>query len=84
MRWTEGIDKLGIFLYLAISLFAIANIYSVDEGLGKKQLIFFGISIVVGFIIFMMRTKFFENFAVVFFVLGVLSLACLLYTSRCV
>ena len=75
MKWTEGIDKLGIFLYLAISLFAIANIYSVDEGLGKKQLIFFGISIVVGFIIFMMRTKFFENFAVVFFVLGVLSLA---------
>ena len=75
MKWTEGIDKLGIFLYLAISLFAIANIYSVDEGLGKKQLIFFGISIVIGFIIFMMRTKFFENFAVVFFVLGVLSLA---------
>jgi len=75
MKWTEGIDKLGMFLYLAISLFAIANIYSVDEGLGKKQLIFFGISIVVGFIIFMMRTKFFENFAVVFFVLGVLSLA---------
>lgn len=74
MKWTEGIDKLGIFLYLAISLFAIANIYSVDESLGKKQLIFFGISIVVGFIIFMMRTKFFENFAVVFFVFGVLSL----------
>jgi rod shape determining protein RodA len=75
MRWTEGIDKLGIFLYLAISLFAIANIYSVDEGLGKKQLLFFCISLFVGFIIFMMRTKFFENFAVVFFILGVLSLA---------
>ena len=41
----------------------------------RDRLIFFGISIVVGFIIFMMRTKFFENFAVVFFVLGVLSLA---------
>lgn len=75
MRWTEGIDKLGIFLYLAISLFAIANIYSVDEGLGKKQLIFFGISLVVGLIIFLMRTKFFENFAVVFYILGVSSLA---------
>ena len=44
MKWAEGIDKLGIFLYLAISLFAIANIYSVDEGLGTKQFIFFGIS----------------------------------------
>lgn len=40
MKWAEGIDKLGIFLYLAISLFAIANIYSVDEGLGTKQFIF--------------------------------------------
>ena len=39
MKWA-GIDKLGIFLYLAISLFAIANIYSVDEGLGTKQFIF--------------------------------------------
>ena len=75
MKWTEGIDKLGIFLYLTISLFAVANIYSVDEGLGKKQLLFFGISLFVGFIIFMMRTKFFENFSIVFFILGVLSLA---------
>ena len=74
MKWAEGIDKLGIFLYLAISLFAIANIYSVDEGLGTKQFIFFGISLVVGLVIFTMRTKFFENFAVVFFILGVVSL----------
>ena len=75
MKWTEGIDKLGIFLYLTISLFAVANIYSVDEGLGKKQLLFFGISLFVGFIIIMMRTKFFENFSIVFFILGVLALA---------
>ena len=75
MKWAEGIDKLGIFLYLAISLFAIANIYSVDEGLGTKQFIFFGISLVVGLVIFTMRTKFFENFAGIFFILGVLSLA---------
>ncbi|MFN4074749.1 MAG: rod shape-determining protein RodA [Cloacibacterium sp.] len=75
MKWAEGIDKLGIFLYLAISLFAIANIYSVDEGLGTKQFIFFGISLVVGLVIFTMRTKFFENFAGFFFILGVLSLA---------
>jgi rod shape determining protein RodA len=75
MKWAEGIDKIGIFLYLAISLFAIANIYSVDEGLGTKQFIFFGISLVVGLVIFTMRTKFFENFAGIFFILGVLSLA---------
>ena len=74
MKWAEGLDKLGIFLYLAISIFAVINIYSVDSGLGEKQLIFFFISLFVGFIIFMMRSKFFENFAVVFFILGVVSL----------
>lgn len=74
MKWPEGLDKLGIFLYLAISIFAVVNIYSVDSGLGEKQLIFFFISLFVGLIIFMMRSKFFENFAVVFFILGVVSL----------
>lgn len=74
MKWAEGLDKLGIFLYLAISVFAVVNINSVDKGLGEKQLIFFFISLFTGFIIFMMRSKFFENFAVVFFVLGVISL----------
>lgn len=74
MKWAEGLDKLGIFLYLAISIFAVINIYSVDSGLGEKQLIFFFISLFVGLIIFMMRSKFFENFAVVFFILGVVSL----------
>lgn len=74
MKWTEGLDKLSIFLYLAISLFAVANIYSVDEGLGKKQLIFFCISLFVGLIIFVMRTKFFENFASIIYVFGVLLL----------
>ena len=74
MKWAEGLDKLGIFLYLAISIFAVVNIYSVDSGLGEKQLIFFFISLFVGLIIFMMRSKFFENFAFVFFILGVVSL----------
>lgn len=74
MKWAEGLDKLGIFLYLAISVFAVVNIYSVDSGLGEKQLIFFFISLFVGLIIFMMRSKFFENFAFVFFILGVVSL----------
>lgn len=74
MRWAEGIDRTGIFLYLIISLFAIANVYSVDKGLGEKQLIFFFISLIVGFFIFLMRTKFFENFAIIFYALGVLLL----------
>lgn len=44
MRWAEGIDKLGIALYILLCVFAIVNIYSVKAELGEKQLIFFGIS----------------------------------------
>ena len=46
MKWAEGIDKLDIFLYLAISLFAIANIYSVDEIATRVELILENIPII--------------------------------------
>ncbi|WP_312074895.1 rod shape-determining protein RodA [Chryseobacterium sp.] len=75
MKWTEGIDKLGLGLYVLLCVFAIANIYSVDNGLGKKQLIFFGISVFVGLIIFFSRSKFFENLSAIFYIGGVLMLA---------
>ncbi|MBW7675473.1 rod shape-determining protein RodA [Chryseobacterium chendengshani] len=74
MKWTEGIDKLGLGLYLLLCIFAVANIYSVDEGLGKKQLIFFGISLFVGLIIFFSRSKFFENMSGIIYIGGVLLL----------
>jgi rod shape determining protein RodA len=45
-----------------------------DEALGKKQLIFFGLSCFVGLIIFVTRTKFSENMAGVFYISGVLLL----------
>ena len=74
MRSFEGIDKLGIGIYLLLCSFAVANIYSVDETLGKKQLIFFGISILVGVFIFLTRSKFFENMSGIFYMGGVLLL----------
>ena len=74
MKWTEGIDKLGIGLYIALCVFAIINIHSVDAKLGGKQLMFFGISLFVGMIIFFMRTKFFENMSAVIYIGGVLLL----------
>ena len=74
MKWTEGLDKLGIFCYLTICIFAVANVYSVDEKLGNKQAIFFGVSLLLGLIIFGMRTKFFENLAGVFYIGGILLL----------
>lgn len=70
----NGLDKLGIGMYLLLCGFAIANIYSVDEDLGKKQLIFFIISLVTGFFIFVARAKFFENMAGIFYITGVLLL----------
>lgn len=73
MKW-EGIDKIGLGLYLLICIFAVANIYSVDESLGKKQQLFLGISLFLGIIIFAMRSKFFENFAGIFYIGGVLLL----------
>ena len=81
MKWAQGLDKTGIGLYILICLFAVANIYSVDEGLGKKQLIFFILSLFIGFIIFVTRSKFFENLSGIFYIGGVLLLICLLYTS---
>lgn len=74
MKWTQGIDKLGIALYLIICIFAVVNIYSVDQGLGTKQFIFFMASLFAGAVIFFLRTKFFENFAGIFYIGGVLLL----------
>ncbi|MBP2617490.1 rod shape-determining protein RodA [Chryseobacterium jejuense] len=74
MKWTEGIDKLGLGLYFMLCIFAIANIYSVDQKLGEKQLMFFCISIFVGLIIFVGRSKFFENMAGIIYIGGVLLL----------
>ncbi|MDO4225037.1 MAG: rod shape-determining protein RodA [Bergeyella zoohelcum] len=74
MKGLQGLDKLGIGLYILLCVFAIINIYSVDEKLGQKQLIFFGVSLFIGFIIFVTRSKLFENMAGLFYIFGVLLL----------
>lgn len=71
MRWTEGIDKLGLWLYFLIVLFGIANVYSVDEASGIKQAVWFGISLVVALTIFLMQGRFFESFAPIFYIIAV-------------
>jgi rod shape determining protein RodA len=74
MNWTEGIDKLGLTLYIILCLFAVANIYSVEPSAGIKQLTFFGVSIFLGLIIFFTRAKFFENMAGIIYIGSVLLL----------
>ncbi|MDC8106176.1 MULTISPECIES: rod shape-determining protein RodA [Chryseobacterium] len=74
MKWTEGLDKLGLGLYFLLCIFAIANIYSVEPASGTRQAVWFGISVFVGLIIFFTRTKFFENMAGIIYIIGVLLL----------
>lgn len=70
----KGIDTIGVLAYLVLCIFAILNIYSVDEGLGTKQFIFFVLSLILWGVIFAIRYKFFENFAPIFYLGGVLLL----------
>ncbi|MGA9212316.1 rod shape-determining protein RodA [Kaistella sp.] len=74
MKWTQGIDKLGLSLYFVLCAFAVANIYSVEPSSGTRQAVWFGVSIFVGLIIFMMRAKFFENTSGIIYIGSVLLL----------
>lgn len=74
MKWARGIDKIGILLYFLLCGFAVANIYSVDSSSGTRQGVWLGVSVLVGLIIFMMRTKFFENMAGLIYIGGILLL----------
>ena len=74
MKWAQGIDKLGLSLYLLLCVFAVANIYSVEPSSGTRQAVWLGFSIFVGIIIFFMRAKFFENMSGLIYIAGVLLL----------
>ena len=41
MRWAEGLDKIGLLLYILIVLFGIANVYSVSTDSGIKQAVWY-------------------------------------------
>jgi len=74
MRWTAGIDKLGIMLYMLLCTFSVANIHSVDPSLGQKQLVFLGISVFVGILIFLSGKNFFEYASPVIYIIGIITL----------
>jgi len=74
MKWAQGIDKFGLFLYLLLCGFAVANIYSVEPASGIRQGVWLGVSLFVGLIIFLVRAKFFENMAGIIYIIGVLLL----------
>jgi rod shape determining protein RodA len=70
MKWTEGIDKLGLGLYFLLCIFAIANIYSVDQKLGRSNCVFLYLCICRAYH-FVGRSKFFENMAGIIYIGGV-------------
>lgn len=74
MKWAEGIDKLGLGLYFLLCGFAVANIYSVEPASGTRQAVWLGVSVFAGLIIFITRSKFFENMAGIIYIFGVLLL----------
>lgn len=74
MKWAQGIDKLGLTLYFLLCTFAVANIYSVEPASGSRQAVWLAVSVFVGIIIFMTRTKFFENMAGIIYIGGLLLL----------
>ncbi len=74
MKWAQGIDKLGLSLYFLLCIFAVANIYSVEQDSGIRQAVWLSVSVFVGIIIFATRAKFFENMAGIIYIGGVLLL----------
>ena len=63
MRWANGLDKIGLLLYILIVLFGIANVYSVSTDSGIKQAVWFGISLFVMMMILFVRGSVFESLA---------------------
>lgn len=74
MKWTEGLDKWGLFLYVSIVLFGVANVYSVDEASGVKQAVWFGISLFAMLVIFFTQGRLFESLAPIFYIFAVILL----------
>ncbi|MCB9201965.1 MAG: rod shape-determining protein RodA [Flavobacteriales bacterium] len=70
----KGVDIPLLIMYLSLVLFGILNIYSVSETSGTKQLMWFGISLFIGIVIFMIQAHFFEAFSVVFYIIGIMLL----------
>lgn len=81
----QKIDWLTVALFLALAILGILTIYSVehrDTDIGLllknknyyKQLIFFGLSLIVGFVILMIDSKFFTSIPFLSYLIGFLLL----------
>ena len=87
MESKSRIDILSLILFLCISIIGIASVYSATseqgvfsllEGRSGKQLMWFGVSIFIGAVIFLLNANFFEVFSWYFYILLMLLLIAVL------
>jgi rod shape determining protein RodA len=76
MQSKSRIDLISLFLFACIAALGIACVYSATSDLGTytllegrsgKQLLFFGVSLFFGIVIFLLHPNFFERFSWVFY-----------------
>ena len=88
METRSRIDILSLFLYFAIAIIGIASVYSATyedgsmtllDGRSGKQIMWFGVSLFVGIIIFFLNANFFEVFSWYFYVPLMLLLVVVLF-----
>lgn len=84
-RSNKSIDWLIITIVLIIMGFGVANIYSVDPDYGMKQIVRIGLGfgMIFGFLIITSISKnFFDIYAGVFYIIGVLALVGVLFVGK--
>lgn len=84
-RSNKSIDWLVVFIVLIIMGFGVANIYSVDPDYGMKQIVRIGLGfgMIFGFLVITSFSKnFFDIYASVFYIIGVLALVGVLFVGK--
>ena len=84
-RYKKGIDWPIILMVLMIMAFGVVNIYAVDPEYGIKQIVRIGLGfgMIVGFAFITSFTRnFFDIYAFVFYIVGILALVGVLFFGR--
>ncbi|HAY89179.1 MAG TPA: rod shape-determining protein RodA [Bacteroidetes bacterium] len=88
METKSRIDFIALFLFVAITCIGIASVYSATseagaftllEGRSGKQIMWFGVSVFLGIIIFILNAQFFEAFSMYIYIALMLLLVAVLF-----
>lgn len=84
-RLLKGVDWLVLILGLMIVTFGIMNVYSVNQDLGIKQIIWFGLGLVMVLALMIMsgnNRNFFEVYSPVFYIISIILLVGVLLVGK--